>query len=369
MLRLKCSSCGHSYIVKAPVNSWVCPKCGGLPRTDYRPKWRPEGRGLIRYSRALPIKPKVTLGEGGTPLIVRRVYGVNAYLKLEYLNPSGSFKDRGTVLAMSHVVLTKPIIKGVVEDTSGNTGISIATYSAAYGIKSSIVVPKTAPEGKKRLLKALGAEVIEAPSRGDAARMAPKLASESGLHYVCHTVNPLYIDGAKTISYESFEQGFKGGHVIAPVGSGGLALGIYEGFKDLRGWGLMDELPRIHVAEDSSMMRVKAPLRIGWGSGEGGAADALMVPAPPRINEVIEMTESLGTASVAVNRVDLKEALKELYRMGLIVEPTSAAALAALKSLVNEGVIDRGEDVLIPLTGSGLKVIAAVTELLLEQSR
>jgi len=363
VLRLKCSSCGHRFTVVAGVTSWLCPKCGGLPEADYGPEWRPEGRGLARYSASLPITPKISLGEGSTPLIFRRFYGVNTYFKLEYLNPSGSFKDRGTALAMTHVI--EAGASGVVEDTSGNTGISVATYSATYGIKAVIVVPRTAPEGKKGLLRALGAEVVEAPSRGDAALLAPRIAEEvKGLH-VGHTVNPLYIEGAKTLAYEAYEQGFRGDEVIVPVGSGGLALGVFKGFRELVKWGLLDSLPHLHVAEDASLTRVDAPVKIGWGRDEeGGGADALLVPEPPRIKEVADVTALTRGSSVAVSLKELREALRELYSMGFIVEPTSAAPLAALKLLIDEGIIDRGSNVLIPLTGSGLKVIATVSKML-----
>ncbi len=363
VLRLKCSSCGHSFMVVAGSTSWFCPKCGGLPEADYSPEWRPKGHGLARYSASLPLTPKISLGEGSTPLVLRRVHGVNVYFKLEYLNPSGSFKDRGTALALTHAVEVGA--SKVVEDTSGNTGISVATYAAAYGIKAVIVVPRTAPEGKKELLRTLGVDVIEAPSRGDAARVAPRIAGEvRGLH-VGHTVNPLYIEGAKTLAYEAYEQGFRGNEVITPVGSGGLALGTFKGFRELVKWGLLNSLPRLHVVEDSSLTRVDAPVKIGWGRGEeGGGADALLVPEPPRIKEVADATVVSKGSSVAVNLKELKEALKELYGMGFIVEPTSAAPFAALKLLIEEGVIDEGSDVLIPLTGSGLKVLTTVSKML-----
>lgn len=330
---------------------------------DYSPEWRPRGQGLARYSASLPIIPKISLGEGSTPLVLRRVHGINVYFKLEHLNPSGSFKDRGTALAMTHAVETKA--SKVVEDTSGNTGISIATYAAAYGIKAVIVVPRTAPQGKKELLRTLGADIVEAPSRGDAALLAPKIAGEVKGLYVGHTVNPLYIEGAKTLAYEAYEQGFREGEVIVPVGSGGLALGIFKGFKELVEWGLLDSLPHLHVAEDASLTRVDAPIKIGWGRGEeGGGADALLVPEPPRIKEVADATAFTKGSSVAVSLEELKEALRELYSMGFIVEPTSAAPFAALKLLVEEGVIDKGSDVLVPLTGSGLKVLTTVSRML-----
>jgi len=356
LLRLRCASCGLVYGVEDALKSgWLCPRCGGLPRSEFSGFWDPAGEGLIRYSSALPVTPTATLGEGGTPLVVREFFGVRAYLKLEYLNPSGSFKDRGTSLT---VALAKALgVRRLVEDTSGNTGISVATYSAAGGLECVITLPRTAPKGKKDLLRALGAEVVEAGSRGEAAALAPRLARERGGMHVRHTVNPLYIDGARTVAYEAFEQGFRGAHVVVPVGSGGLILGIYEGFRDLLRWGLIEELPAVHAVEDASLTRIAVRRRVGWGRGGGGAADALLVPNPPRAGEVVEAVDSTGGSSVAVTSAEVAEAVRTLVKSGFIVEPTSAAALAGLKLLVEEGVVGRGDEVLVPLTGSGLKVI------------
>ncbi len=362
MLRLRCVSCGMRYDVREAIESgWLCPRCGGLPRSDFTGFWDPAGNGMLRYSSSLPVTPATTLGEGGTPLVVREFFGVKAYLKLEYLNPSGSFKDRGTSLT---VALARAIGAGVlIEDTSGNTGISVATYSAAYGLKCIITLPKAAPKGKKGILRVLGAEMVEARSRGEAAAIAPRLARECGGMHVRHTVNPLYIDGARTIAYEAFEQGFRGTHVVVPVGSGGLALGIYEGFRDLLRWGLAEGLPAMHAVEDAALARVRARRRVGWDRHGGGAADALLVPNPPRIKEVVSAIESTGGASAAVTSAEVSEALRTLVRAGFIVEPTSAATLAGLKLLVDEGIIDRGDEVLVPLTGSGLKVVDEILSL------
>ncbi len=143
------------------------PKCGGPLDLiiDGLKLTLSERRDLWRFSSVIPARPFISLGEGFTPLVNADFLSRNVYLKLEYLNPTGSFKDRGG----SAVAVSKALEFGartVVEDSSGNAGISIAAYAAAAGIKARIYVPRDAPEGKKSLIRSLGgAELIEAPSR------------------------------------------------------------------------------------------------------------------------------------------------------------------------------------------------------------
>ena len=334
---------------------WKCPACGSPLEFEYEGYWNPSGIGLSRYSTCLPIPPSKSLGEGNTPLVEVEYKGVKVKFKLEYLNPSGSFKDRGTLLALE--LASRLGYRRVVEDTSGNTGISIAMYSRVYGLKATIVMPRYAPRGKKVLVKALGANVIETPSRGDAAIKVLGLLGED-VYYVAHTWSPLYIEGAKTIAYESHEQGFNGNIVIAPVGSGGLFLGLYRGFKELRAWGLVKEVPRFIAVEGVSVTPLYSKL---YGEvkvkGDSSLADGIMVPSPPRLNELVNAVKETKGLVVLVDNNDIVKAMKELYEYGFIVEPTSATPYACLKKLIEGGIVKKGDEVLIPLTGSGLKTI------------
>ncbi len=347
-----CPKCGF----RTTEYYWRCPKCGSPLNIVYEKTWRPRGRGLLRYSSTLPLRPRKTLGEGNTPLVMRKIKGVMVYFKLEYLNPTGSFKDRGALLSISYARLKG--YRRIVEDTSGNTGIAVTAYSRLYGIRPVIVMPKYAPRGKKMLVKALGGEVIETPTRGDAAEKVLELVDEKTF-YVAHTWSPFFIIGASTIAYEAFEQGFHGGTVIAPIGSGGLFLGLYYGFRDLIDWGMIKEYPLFIGVEGASVTPIYDNLygRRQGVRGDSTLADGVMVPNPPRTREIVEILKKHNGRVILVDNKDIVRALKDLYRFGFIVEPTSTLPYIALTKLLEDKIIEKGDDVLIPLTGSGLKTL------------
>ncbi len=357
-----CPSCG--FRSRGSEYYWRCPKCGSPLEVEYASEWKPSGVGLKRYASSLPLTPPKSLGEGSTPLIELDYRGVTVKFKLEYLNPTGSFKDRGSSLAIGLAYLLG--YRRVVEDTSGNTGISVTAYASLYNMESIIVMPQYAPKGKKALVKALGGKIIETPTRGDAAVKVLELARDNANYYVAHTYSPLYVEAAKTIAYEAWEQGFNGDIVIAPVGSGGLFLGLHKGFKDLLKWGLRNRRHVMIAVEGSSTIRLYPRLYGGKPNitGESKLADGIMVPKPPRLNEIVEALKETRGKVVVVSDKEIVEALKELYMYGLIVEPTSATVLAALKKLIESGNIARGNEVLAPLTGSGLKMIDLIEKIL-----
>ena len=357
MAEWACPRCGF----RAPLTEyhWRCPRCGSPLTVRYDYEWRPRGRGLARYSSMLPLQPRVSLGEGSTPHVKTVVEGVRVHLKLEQLNPTGSFKDRGTALTVSHAVSVGARL--LVEDTSGNTGVSVAGYAAAARLRARIYVPRDAPRGKKVLMRLLGAEVVEVADRGEAARRV--LADVGTAYYVAHTWNPLYIEGAKTIALEAYEEGFRGRVAVAPVGSGGLILGLYKGFTQLSELGLADTVSLVAV-QGVSVAPVYEKL---YGrrppAGDSSLADGIRVASPPRLDEIAEAVKRSGGCAVVVDNNDIVKALRALLSMGLVVEPTSAAGLAGLVRAVEEGCVDRGDEVLLPLTGSGLKMVEDLARL------
>ncbi|ABM80622.1 threonine synthase [Hyperthermus butylicus] len=354
-----CPRCGWSAAIGSGYY-WRCPRCSGPLQLRYTRRWEPRSgcSGLAKYSSMLPLEVPRVLGEGGTPLVERRVEGVRVFFKLEYLNPTGSFKDRGTSLALAYA--SRMGFRLVVEDTSGNTGISVAAYAAAYGLRARIYMPVNAPEGKKRLVRALGGEVVLTPSRGEAAQAVLWELKKPDVFYVAHTWSPFYVEGAKTIAFEAFEDGFRGSAVLVPVGSGGLLLGIYHGFRELVEQGLIDSVPRIIAVQGYS----NPPLyRAVYGKEpeaeerSSRLADGLMVSEPPRLGEAAEAVKATGGCVILVDDEGIRRGLKMLASMGFIVEPTSATLYPALLEAVERGCIDKGEEVLAPLTGSGLKTL------------
>lgn len=336
---------------------WRCPVCGSPLYIEYEYRFeKEERRDLRRFSGMLPFTPEKSRGEGFTRLVEEKINENRVLFKLEYLNPSGSFKDRGSSLAIYYAY--KMGFREVVEDTSGNTGISVALYSKLYGLRARIYMPRTAPEGKKKLVKSLGAEIIEAPTRADASEAVLRDLS-SDRFYVAHTWNYLYALGASTIAYEVYEEFGVPDYVISPIGSGGLLLGLYLGFENLRRLGLASKTPTLIGVQGYSAQPVYEKM---YGRREAGEssdlADGIMVSNPPRINDIIEAIKSSGGRVVLVGNREISEATRELYEMGFIVEPTSAAAYAVYKKI--QGGTKRSS-VLIPLTGSGLKLVSSLS--------
>ena len=331
---------------------------------DYRFK------GIWRFHRLLPpISKKLSLGEGLTPLVERELEGYTQLFKLDYLNPSGSFKDRGSAIAVSFALDFN--ISDIYEDSSGNAGFSIALYSRHASLTPHIYVPKDAPIEKVRVLRMLNVDIKLCKDREEAFNKAYSDAVTNNGYYIGHLWNPIFIEGLKTIAYEvALDSNFKSpDHIFIPVGSGGLLIGVYRGFRELYEYGLIDDIPKIHSVEAVGYVRVYTALK-SYASidyelnGVSKYADGIRVKHPPRLAQVIEAVKSTDGEPHVVNDSMIKEAIKALIKMGFIVEPTSATAYAAYINSVKYGIVDRGERSLIILTGSGFKTIANLLDLL-----
>ncbi len=207
----------------------------------------PDLRGMERYRKTLPLEPGtslVHLGEGGTPLIHVELYGRSVFLKCEHLNPTGSFKDRGTAVLVS--ALAAQGVSKAIEDSSGNAGASFAAYAARVGIEATIYVPETASGPKQAQIKAHGAHVIRIPGPRSAVSEAVQREADRGAVYASHAYLPHGIAGMATIAYELVEQlGRAPAAVVTPVGQGTLFLGLHRGFIALRDAGLIEAMPRL----------------------------------------------------------------------------------------------------------------------------
>jgi len=357
---LVCPSCGRRY--GPSLGRWRC-DCGSPLNIEKEVEGpvRLEGSGVWRYRPLLPLLGEpVSLGEGGTPLIERELLGVRALLKLEYLNPTGSFKDRGAAVMVSN--LRAMGAGSVVIDSSGNAGVAVAAYCAAAGVRCRVYVPASAPRAKKLQILLHGAELVEVGGpRSEVARRALE-AVEGGEVYASHMWSPLFIEGLKTIAYECSEQAGAPDAVVVPVGSGGLLLGLAWGFEEAARLGLADGVPRVIAVQAAGYTPLYDAIHGPYGARppEEPLADGIAIPNPPRLPQLVEAVRGTGGDVVVVGEAEVLEALKQLARMGLLVEPTSATVLAALWRAVEERLVDAGERVLLPLTGSGLKALDKV---------
>jgi threonine synthase len=325
---------------------------------------------LWRYAAALALAgpPRVSLGEGWTPLVRREWQGVEIRFKLESQMPTGSFKDRGTTVMINH--LLEVAVGPIHEDSSGNAGASIATYAAAAGIPCRIYVPAAAPHGKLVQIAATGADVRAIPgTRQDVTEAALKAVGES--FYASHNWQPFFIEGTKTLAFELWEQlGFRvPDNILVPTGYGSNILGLERGFDELEKAGEITARPRLFAVQAANC----AAFAAAWASGGNQlvpfearptVADGIATPKPVRFAEVLSALRRSQGGVIAVAEEEIAPALAALGRCGLFVEPTAATAGAALTRLLADGTIRGDQSTVVVLTGFGLKAADRIGELL-----
>lgn len=352
-----------------------------------RPLWIAPGRGLgrddidtsaaslWRYRAALPVEfgHPITLGEGRTPLL-EHAWGSSGrpLFKLDFLNPTGSFKDRGTAVMLSY--LRDQGVTAVLEDSSGNGGASIAGYGAAGGLGVTIFSPSSTSPSKIDQVRAYGAtvELVDGPreeSQHAAIRRSEGSRSGSDAFYASHNWQAFFLQGTKTLAYEIWEDlGFRApDNVIVPVGAGSSLLGCWLGFRELAAAGQISTLPRLFAAQPLNCSPVDAAFAAGFDGPVARPvsptiAEGTSIARPLRLTQMLHALRDSGGRSVAVPEADIARALHDLCAGGLFVEPTSATAAAAYSSLLASAAIAPSETTVVLLTGSGLKAAAAVAD-------
>lgn len=371
-----CPACGRTLAADRPL--WRCP-CGGplnlaQGQSLKRGAIARDDASLWRYRAALALRepPRVSLGEGWTPLVWRQWQGVAVAFKLESQMPTGSFKDRGTAVMLNH--LLEVGVGAVHEDSSGNAGASLATYAAAAGLPCRIYVPASAPRGKLVQIAAAGAELRRVPGpRRNASAAALAAIDES--FYASHNWQPFFIEGTKTLAYELWEQcGFRApDNILVPTGYGSNILGLDRGFDELERQGEIAARPRLFAVQAENC----AAFAAAWAAGAekivpfaAGAtiADGIATPMPVRGPAVLRALRRSGGGVVAVAEEAILPALAALGRLGLFVEPTAATAAAALDRLLADGTIRPDQSTVVVLTGAGLKATDLLADFLLSPS-
>ena len=368
----RCPACGKGYAADRPL--WRC-DCGGPLDLEPGPGLRradivAADPSLWRYRAALALKglPRVSLGEGWTPLVTRQWDGGPVRFKLESQMPTGSFKDRGTAIMLNH--LLEIGVGPIHEDSSGNAGSSIATYAAAAGLRCRIYVPATAPRGKVVQIAASGAELRAIPgTRQDVTEAALAAVGES--FYASHNWHPYFIEGTKTLAYELWEQlDFAvPDNILVPTGYGSNILGLDRGFDELMRQGEIARRPRLFAVQAENCSALGA----AWAADAADfvpfnpgptVADGIATVKPVRTAAVLAALRRSGGQVATVSEAEIGPALKALGRLGLFVEPTAATAGAALSRLLRDGTIRPEETTIAVLTGHGLKATDKIAELL-----
>lgn len=369
-LYMRCTSCGT--LLEYSPYSFRCPSCGGLLEVVVEgvdaswSVWKSRPPGVWRYREALPVPATarpVTLGEGGTPLIEAEGFGAKLWVKFEGANPTGSFKDRGMTVGVT--VARHLGARVVVAASTGNTASSMAAYAARAGLASVVVLPKGGVARGKLFQAALhGAYVVEVEGPFDKAMdLVLSVAERRGIPaYPLNSFNPVRLEGQKTLAYEIVDAlGHVPDYVVVPVGNGGNIAAIWKGFKELASWGLADSTPvMVGVQAEGA-----APLANAWRRGLSSpiwvdrpetVASAIRIGRPVNWLKALKAVSESGGRFVAVGDGEILEAQKLLARrVGVGVEPSSAAAFAGMLRLVEEGYVGPGDEVVVVATGHALK--------------
>jgi threonine synthase len=316
---------------------------------------------IARYREHLPVgasTPEVDLHEGSTPLVlsssIGRALGLkHLYFKYEGLNPTGSFKDRGMVVAVAKALEAGS--KVLMCASTGNTSASMAAYAARTGLRAIVVVP-SGEIAMNKLSQALmyGAKVVALKGNFDSAL---ETVRDLTSHYpvaLMNSVNPHRIEGQKTAAFEVVDAlGDAPDYLILPVGNAGNITAYWKGFREYHAAGRATRLPRMVGAQAEGA----APIVNGHPVADPKTVASAIRIGNPASWEGATMArdESGGMIADVTDTEILSAQIRLASSEGLFAEPASAAPLALLFALVREGKIDKDATVVVVLTGSGLK--------------
>jgi len=371
--KLVCISCGEEYPYSQII--YRCSRCGDLLECRIEP-----GRvfsllslpcrvqSMWRYRELLPgfFREVVTLEEGYTRLVkaerLAKILGVRElYVKMEGLNPTGSFKDRGMSVGVS---MAKTLgARRVVCASTGNTSASLAAYASRAGLRCSVYIPEgKIALGKLFQARMFGAEIYQVRGSFDEAlKMVLETAGTQA--YILNSVNPWRIEGQKTAAFELWEQ--TGGRtdyfVVLPVGNSGNIAAYWKGFKELLENGLISEAPRlIGVQAEGASPIVEAVSRQldylpQWSNPET-IATAIRIGRPINWKKGVRAIRESGGTAVRVSDEEILSALRLLASVeGIATEPAGSAPIAAVRKLVEDGKLGQDDRVICIATGNMLK--------------
>jgi threonine synthase len=376
---LRCVKCGATTPIAD--DRYVCPKCAGnvlveydldaLRRTVTRDALaRNEDRTIWRYLPLLPVTARLPGPPvGWAPLVdapkLATSLGVRSVLlKDDGKNPSASFKDRASAVAIQRArELGHKLVTGA---STGNAASATAVLSAAVGMKSRIFVPKTAPRAKIAQLLTFGAEVLAVEGTYDQAfDLCLEATRRFGWYNRNTGYNPYTREGKKTVSYELCEQlGWKAPDlVVVPVGDGNIISGVWKGFQEFQRLGLIERTPWLLAAQaEGSAAIVTAAAGDGVIRPVSGdtVADSISVSLPRDGDAAVKAIRESDGFGVTVSDEAILAAIPEVARnAGVFAEPAAACAYAALKEAVRRKLVDPAWQVVVLLTGNGLKDVGA----------
>jgi len=353
---------------------YTCPDCDGLLEVRYAdlPTFDDfEGSGVWRYDDALPVEMGVTIQEGNTPLYpvpdLEDETGVeHLHVKHEGMNPTGSFKDRGMTVGVQ--VASELGVDRLACASTGNTSAALAAYGARSTLETLVLLPAgKVAAGKVAQASLHGARILEVDGNFDTCLDIVQELAGMGEAYLLNSLNPFRLEGQKTIGLEILEQckdrtGEFPDRIVLPVGNAGNTSALYKAFRELVQAGELDEseVPKLTGVQAEGAAPMVEAIEEGndeirrWDDVETRAT-AIRIGNPVNAPKAIPgIRETDGTA-VAVSDEQITDAQRSLAEEGVGVEPASAASIAGLRKLRDEGVVETDENVVCLTTGHLLK--------------
>jgi threonine synthase len=380
---LRCRECGREYAT-API--YTCEWCFGPLEVAYdydairsvvsHEKIAAGPLSLWRYADLLPVQTDVAvdLGTGFTPLVradrLAAELGLGeVWVKNDTRNPTNSFKDRVTSVALSKALEFG--FKVAACASTGNLANSVAAHAAHAGLRSYVFIPANLEQGKVVTTSVYGGNVVAIDGNyDDVNRLCAELAGLYEWAFVNVNMRPFYAEGSKTLAFETAEQlGWQApDHVVVPVASGSLLTKIEKGFQELHTVGLLDDAPGLRVSgaqavgcspvatawsEQSDTIRPVKPDTIAKSLAIGNPADGYFA---------LDTVRRTGGGFASVTDTEIVEGIRLLARTeGIFAETAGGVTIATLARLAADGVVRSDERVVVYITGHGLKTLEAVS--------
>jgi threonine synthase len=385
---LRCNECGDEH--GEDPGLLVCPQCSahqkpGLPirgvlevvpeaTPEAWPSADPSSLGFLRAFLPLsPNAPVPPLSVGGTPLLpvqrLREALGIpRLWLKDDTRNPSGSTKDRASLLVVAKALEYE--YSTVATASTGNAATALAAVSAASGTRAVVFVPASAPKAKLVQMLSYGAEVVSVAGTYDEAfELCLSACNEFGWYNRNTALNPFTIEGKKTAALEiaASMAPEEPDVVVVPTGDGVILGGLARGFEDLVRGGLLTKMPRLVAVQPRGADAIVRAWQEGAEAiepipGAASVADSLTVEAPRNAILCLRRIRESSGGAVSVSDPAILEAIGFLARhCGVFAEPAGAASLPGLKAALGEGLVSNDERIVLLVTGNGLKDIPAAS--------
>ena len=381
---LRCRECGREYDV-API--FTCEWCFGPLEVTYdydairssisREKIASGPLSIWRYADLLPVghNPAVDLGAGFTPLVradrLAAQLGLGElWIKNDTMNPTNSFKDRVSVVALSKALEFG--FKVAACASTGNLANSVAAHAAHAGLRSFVFVPANLEQGKIVTTAVYGGNVVAIDGNyDDVNRLCAELAGMYPWAFVNVNLRTFYAEGSKTLAYETAEQlGWQTpDHVVVPVASGSLLTKIRKGFNELYQVGLLDDEPQVRVSGSQALGC--SPVAAAWLNESDTIkpvkpdtiAKSLAIGNPADGYFALDAVRQTGGGFAAVTDDEIVHAIRLLAETeGIFAETAGGVTIATLKRLAADGTIRPDERVVAYITGHGLKTLDAVVD-------